>query len=576
MLHVTYAGDKHRCPESRRFGAIGAVVAAAVAVSLCLPRPAWPQAAEAPQTIAALVLSKTTAQPAPSWAASAPKKSAAAFKPFPAASPPQPAAPSQPVSPASWEPAEVESSPASSRHISVTRNKSRTFQLDVPFAQAVVGSPDIADVLPMSDRVLYVLGKKIGTTNVSIFDKDKNLIDVLDVEVTLDQQAIQERIRRVTSSPGIRVSTAGDQVVLSGEARDAVDADKAVAIAKAMAAPSDGGLLGGQPNKEYVVNTMRVAAAQQVMLRVRFIEVARSAERDFGVNWFVGNRSGQRGFNTGLGGPILASRVPAVGGLPVFDTLRTFAGSTLSQPFGIGLVGLVNSGVSVDVLITALEEKGLARRLAEPDLVALSGDTASFLAGGEYPVPVAQSSSGTVPVITVEWKPFGVQLTFVPMVLSNGVINLRLTPSVSELDFANSIVITGTVVPALAKREARTTIELRDGQSFAIAGLLQSDNVRDLTQLPWIGSVPVLGALFRSTSYQHKETDLVVIVTPHLVQPASPGQQLATPFDKQLAGNDADLFLAGREDVRKQYIDFVTAGGQLGAPYGHMMPLEAR
>ncbi|MDU6731309.1 MAG: type II and III secretion system protein family protein, partial [Bradyrhizobium sp.] len=169
-----------------------------------------------------------------------------------------------------------------------------------------------------------------------------------------------------------------------------------------------------------------------------------------------------------------------------------------------------------------------------------------------------------------------VQLTFVPTVLASGIINLRLTPSVSELDYTNAVAISGTLVPALSKREARTAIELRDGQSFAIAGLLQSDNLRDVGQLPWLGSVPVLGTLFRSTSYQQKETDLVVIVTPHLVAPAAPGQALATPFDKQLPGNDVDLFLMGRPEVRKQYTDYLTSGGANVGPYGHMMPLEPK
>jgi pilus assembly protein CpaC len=231
---------------------------------------------------------------------------------------------------------------------------------------------------------------------------------------------------------------------------------------------------------------------------------------------------------------------------------------------------------NVDILLTALEEKGLARKLAEPDLIALSGDTASFLAGGEYPVPSVQSSSGTSPVITVQYQQFGVQLSFVPTVLADGIINLKLTPSVSELDYKNGVLIAGTLIPGLSKREARTTIELRDGQSFAIAGLLQSDNTKDLSQVPWLGSVPVLGALFRSSSYVQNETDLVVIVTPHLVAPAAPGQALATPFDKTLPGNDVDFFLMGREDVRKQYTEYVTSGGQLTGPYGDIMPLDTK
>jgi pilus assembly protein CpaC len=219
-----------------------------------------------------------------------------------------------------------------------------------------------------------------------------------------------------------------------------------------------------------------------------------------------------------------------------------------------------------------LETKGLIRRLAEPDLVALSGDTAAFLAGGEFPVPVVQpGSTGGVPVITVEYKPFGVQLTFVPTVLANGIINLRLAPSVSELDFAQAIQISGFTVPSLTKREARTTIELRDGQSFAIAGLLSATNRRDIQQLPWIGSVPVLGALFRSASYRQDETDLVVIITPHLVAPSVPGQVLASPLDNHIPTNDVDFFLMGEMEQRKVFRDYITSGGDIQGPYGHIL-----
>jgi len=243
-----------------------------------------------------------------------------------------------------------------------------------------------------------------------------------------------------------------------------------------------------------------------------------------------------------------------------------------NAPFGVALASLATRGGSLDVTLSALETKGLIRRLAEPDLVALSGDAASFLAGGEFPVPVAQpGSTGGVPIITVQYKPFGVQLTFVPTVLANGIINLRLAPSVSELDFAQAIQISGFTVPSLTKREARTTIELRDGQSFAIAGLLSAINRRDIQQLPWIGSVPVLGALFRSASYRQDETDLVVIVTPHLVAPSVPGQRLASPLDNHLPTNDVDFFLMGEMEQRKQFRDYITSGGEIQGPYGHII-----
>lgn len=480
----------------------------------------------------------------------------------------------------------LEDEEASLRRILVTRNKSRTIRFVKPFSTAVVGTPEIADVLPMSNKELFIQGKKLGTTNVSVFDADKKMMSVLDLEVALDIDNIRRKIRAGTASRGIEVSGSNGQVVLAGEARDSVDAERAVAIARSMVMPPDSdGKVTGDPGS-YIINAMRIAPSQQVVLRVRFIEVSRQAERDIGVNWFGSNRDGTRGINTGLGRTIQAGTVeqstigtlnrPTPGGLPLFETLATFAGGSLSLPFGVGLLNLVRGNTNIDVLVTALEEKGLARRLAEPDVVALSGDTASFLAGGEYPVPSVQSSSGTVPIVTTEYKPFGVQLTFVPTVLANGIINLRLTPSVSELDYRNAVSIAGTLVPALSKREARTVIELRDGQSFGIAGLLQSDNLRDVAQIPWLGSVPVLGALFRSSSYQQSETDLVVIVTHHLVAPAAPGQILATPFDKQLPSNDIDFFLMGRPEVRKQYTDYVTTGGQLTGPYGHMISLEQK
>lgn len=463
--------------------------------------------------------------------------------------------------------AAIEIEEAATRTVSLPQNKSRTVRFDRPFSSTIIGAPEIADVLALSDRVIYIQGKKVGTTNVSVFDQDKRLIAVLDVDVTVDTQSVAAQIRSSTGGGGIRVASNNGQVVLSGEARDAVSADKAVQIAKA-----------STPNVP-VINAMRVSPSMQVVLKVRFLEASRDAGRDLGVNWFVANGAGNRGLNTGLGAATQVGQSPTAtpGGLPVFQTLNTFAGGGTSLPFGVALANLVNNNsTSIDVLISALETKGLVRRLAEPDLVALSGDTASFLAGGEIPVPVVQPSSGTSPLITVEYKPFGVQLTFVPTVLGSGIINLRLTPSVSELDFSNAVIVSGFRIPALTKREARTTIELRDGQSFAIAGLLQTEGLRNIAQVPWIGSVPVLGALFRSTSYQQHETDLVVIVTPNLVQPGGPGQRIASPLEDPMPGNDVDLFLIGQSEVRKKRTEALATGGHVRGPSGYIMPADAK
>jgi len=460
------------------------------------------------------------------------------------------------------------------RHIVVTLNKSLVFNIGQPFSTVIVGQPDYADVLPMTDNSIYIQAKKVGTTNVSVFAPDKQrLLGVLDLEVVPDTGNVDAKIRASTGSADIRVSSSNGQVVLSGEAADAVSAERAVTVAK--------GLSPDAP----VVNAMKVSPSQQVMLKVRFLEASREAGNALGVNWFVFNNKGTRGVVTGLGSASQAPRpslngvnptgTAATAGAGVADlaAIGTLAGTT-TAPFGTALANLVNKGASIDVLISALESKGAVRRLAEPDLIALSGDSASFLAGGQFPVPVVQQSSGTVPTITVDYKSFGVQLTFMPTVLSNGLINLRLAPSVSEIDPTNSVVISGFSIPALTTREARTTVELRDGQSFAIAGLLQSDIVENIDQLPWIGSVPVLGALFRSTSYQKNETDLVVIVTPHLVKPAAPGDHLATPFDQRQQGNDVDIFAMGQLERKKKYTEYVSSGGDLTGPYGHILQSE--
>ncbi|WP_338831751.1 type II and III secretion system protein family protein [Bradyrhizobium sp. 27S5] len=476
------------------------------------------------------------------------------------------------------------------QRVKVTLNKSRTFRVDSAFSTIVAGSPDIVDVKSLSDHLIYVQGKKTGTTNVILFDSSMKQIGILDVEVTLDIGNLQQNISSGTGTRGIRVSASEGQVVLSGMAADAVAAEKALAIAK-----------GSVPEGGIVVNAMSVAAPQQVMLEVRFLEVSRQAGRDLGVNLMAANANGTNVGISGLGGVVAAGRTPIggintntgplgaggsavgsppTGSLPVLATAGTLigsAGGVAPPPFGSLLTSILrtSNGSSVDLLITALETKGLARRLAEPNLTTLSGDAARFLAGGEFPVPIPTQSAAGFPTVSIDYKKFGVELAFVPTVLSRGVINLRVEPSVSELDFANAVTIQGTTVPSLTRRDARTTVELRDGQSFAIAGLLQTRNRQDVSQLPWIGSVPVIGSLFSSKSYQQEETDLVIIVTPRLVAPAAPGQQLASPLDSRLPANDVDFFLNGQMEVRKRYDDYVNSGGEVKGPYGHIIAPDA-
>lgn len=446
------------------------------------------------------------------------------------------------------------------QRIVIAVNKSVTLTIPAPFSSAVVGSPDVADAMPMTDRTLLIEAKKIGNTNVSIYDENMHLIKVVDVEVSLDTGDLQSKIWALTGSRGIRVGTDNGQVLLSGTAVDAPAADQAMTLAKSW---SQNGI---------VINAMRIASPQEVMLKVRFLEVDRNAGREIGINVNGSNPGGTNGVSTGLGGLSCAPPCsPSTNPGNIFQTAGTLVGSNVGAPFGTVLAEIVNKGVQIDTLITALETKGLLQRLAEPNLVALSGQTASFQAGGQIPVPIAVTSGIGVATPTIEFKDFGVLLRFRPTVLSNGIINLSINPEVSELDFTNAVTISGTTIPALTRRTATTTVELRDGQSFAIAGLLQTDNNRDISQIPWVGSLPVLGALFRSSAFQKDETDLVIIVTPHLVQPVAPGARLATPFDSTVPSNDVDFFLLGQMERRKQVTDYVSSGGDVKGPYGDMI-----
>jgi pilus assembly protein CpaC len=419
---------------------------------------------------------------------------------------------------------------------------------DTSFVEITVGDPEIADVNPLTDRALSILGKKNGTTRVSVYAEGKKLIGVFDVEVINDTSLIQSEISKRFPHAKIVVRAVNGRVMLSGSSPDATTLDRAVTIARQF---------GGE-----VINAVHVMQPQQVMLEVRFIEVQREATRDLGMQWNVfGNKllaninpnqtASRLPVTTTGGGPFSQPGVTA-GGPNVGTTALTIspvvAAGVLSggNPFGFLIGRMLAGGVEVDAMINALEKKGVVRSLAEPNLVALSGDTASFLAGGEYPIPVP----GALGQISVEFKRYGVGLAFTPTVLSDGLINMKVEPEVSELDLNHSVAVgNGISVPALTVRRASTTVELRDGQSFVVGGLLKSSGQNTLQQLPWLGDVPVLGALFRSTTYQKNESELAIIVTPRLVRPARPGDVIKSPLDTTLPANDADLFLLGKTEV---------------------------
>jgi pilus assembly protein CpaC len=404
--------------------------------------------------------------------------------------------------------------------------KSQDVRTDTSFVDVVVGDPEVADVNPLTDRALSILGKKIGTTRVSVYAEGKKLVGIFDIEVSYDITRLTNELQRRFPGSQIQASSVNGRIMLSGDVVDAVTLDKAVTIAR-------------QFGPE-IINTMSVMSPQQVLLEVRFVEISRTAGRELGVQW---NRFGGNSIIN------IGNRVPATS-LPVTGASEVAAGVISgTSPFGFLIGRIMASGVTTDVLINALEQKGIARSLAEPNLVALSGDTASFLAGGEYPIPVA----GSFGQVTVDYKKYGVGLAFTPTVLSHGLINMKIEPEVSQIDTTHTISVSaGISVPALIVRRASTTVELRDGQSFVIGGLLQTDNKNQIEQLPWLGSVPVLGALFSSKSFQKNETDLAIIVTPRLVRPARPGDVLKTPADDTLQPNDVDFFLLGKSEVTRE------------------------
>ncbi len=409
-------------------------------------------------------------------------------------------------------------------------NKSQVLQLDVPFADLLVGNSEIADVLALTDRTVYILGKALGSTSLTIYGREKNLIAVLDLVVAPDIEGLKARLFEIMPDEKIEARTANGAVVLSGTISGNATMDRILAVSERFAP----GL---------VTNLMTVEGSQQVMLRIRFVEVKRSTLKNVGFNFSI--FEGDFDFTTG----------------------NTFVGnSALANFAAASITGGALGVLGIDALLNALETKGLTKTLAEPNLIALSGDTASFLAGGEFPVQTVSEDQ-----TQIDFKPFGVRLSFTPTVLDDGLINLIVSPEVSAVDF--SVAVAGT--PGLTVRRATTTIELRDGQSFAMAGLLQDDFSDTIDQIPLLGEIPVLGALFRSSQFQAQETELVIIVEAHLVKPVPVGS-LATPADNFIPPSEQDIWLFGRVEApgsgipREGGLAAQGAGG-IGGHYGHII-----
>jgi pilus assembly protein CpaC len=439
----------------------------------------------------------------------------------------------------------MEGAPTSA--LNVPMNRAVVVESDTPFAELSIANPGIADISTLSDRTIYVLGKAPGRTTLTLLAADGQLIANVEVQVAPDVAEFKERLRQILPGESIEVRTANDGIVLSGTVSSTAKLDRALDLAQRYA-------------PERVSNLMSVGGTQQVMLKVRFAEMNRSVAKNLSSSVGI-NTVGSDGSGT-IGTGILTEGSNLIN---LFDDDPDTNVSSSNQSEGSFGFGITAGAVEFAVFLEALESKGMVRTLAEPNLTALSGQEAKFLAGGEYPIPVATGDGQ----IAIEYKPFGVELNFTPVVVDGDIINLTINASVSSIDNTITLEAEGFTINAFRRRETSTTVEMRDGESFAIAGLLQ-DDFRDLNgQVPWLGDVPVLGALFRSSEYQRAQSELVIIVTPHLVTPTR-GEAFALPTDRVRIPTERELFLFGTVAATKGGAGEV-ARQDFSGSYGYVM-----
>ena len=415
------------------------------------------------------------------------------------------------------------------RDLALEMGQNRLLVLSEPIARVSVADPKVADMKVITPTQLLLTARGVGSTDLTLWNKRDEPL-VLALLVTRNLDALRKQLKDLFPGEQINVSAAGDLVVLSGEASDVRVPERAAEVA--------------QLHAEKVANLMRVSGNQQVQLEVKFAEVSRTALRSMGLNLFHRDLSGQ--FVAGVAsagtppGQFLA--VPGAGSTQVPDIFSPATGGGFSLFFS-GLPSFPFSAI-----LSLLEANGLSKTLAEPTLVAMSGQDAKFLAGGEFPIPVSTGLGA----VGVQWKKFGIILNFTPTVVSEGFLHLKLQTEVSDIDASRTVTVGGFSIPGLISRQSETTVRLSDGQSFAIAGLL-SDQVRSqINKIPILGDIPILGALFRSVSYQRSESELIVVITARLTKPVAPHEMPALPTDDELNDpNDFELFLLGSEGTGK-------------------------
>lgn len=452
--------------------------------------------------------------------------------------------------------------------------KSRLISLDAPATRVSVGNPDVADILILRATQLYVLGKDLGTTNVLLWDRSDRLVDTIEVEVTHDLQALKKKLHDLLPDEAIEVHSAQRNIVLSGSVASAANMEAALKIARGYFAHFDvvdntefeeGG--SRRESDGDVINLMSIGGVQQVMLEVKVAEISRTELRRLDVRfnsilknssrWTWGGVNGgatfpDAQFNLGAEDE-WTSRLPVFSGdAPTGPVIDEYAPNDLSILDKGLFASLLTGNALFNVALDAAKEKGLAKILAEPNLTTQTGQMAEFLSGGEFPIPVPQAGGGNNGV-TIEFKEFGVGVKFLPVVLDSGRINLKLNISVSELVTGNSVSISQQgvnstfIIPALTKRSASSTVELADGQTIGIAGLIDESLREVVTKFPGLGSVPVIGALFRSQEFIKGETELLILVTPHLAKPIAP-EDIRLPTEGFSEPSDLDWFLMGRTE----------------------------
>ena len=422
-----------------------------------------------------------------------------------------------------------------SDNITVLIGRAIVIESNQPFIEVSVANPAVADVSPLSDRTIYIFGKGRGATTLTLLGENGALITNVTVKVVPDLAELKQRLQEVLPNEPIQVRLTGGSTVLSGVVSGKAKIARAMSLARAYVG-------------DEAVNMMSVGGTQQVMLKVRIAEMARNAAKELGFDIFAAGR-GDNFAGIGISGNNIGFLGEDAGGLPTSDGIATIGdpGALVTDIVGYGALGFVAmlGDVGIGLTLQTLEQKGFSRMLAEPNLVALSGSEAQFLAGKEVPIPQVQDDGE----VDVTFKPIGVALNFRPTVLDDDLINLVLSTEVSAIDQTpgSSVPISATQgnnVPIFTVRRASTTIELRDGQSFAIAGLLQDDFTDAISQFPWLGDIPILGTLFRSTNYARGETELVIIVSAHLVVPVNE-DELSVPHDHVRIPNEYELFLMG-------------------------------